>query len=389
MKTTHNSADILPVIDRIYQASLDTECWPEAVQSVAALYDSDKALMMTPGQLPHEGGLAVPVGIPVSAMQEWETRYAPHDVWVQQSVARGLFQQGRVVCDEDLYPHEALLATVWYREFLSRIGVARLLSGVVFGADSPGSPPALISVFRGIEAQPFVARDRELHALLIPHISRALGILFRLRDAEMRMATSLAALDRSASGIVLIGESGHVVFANRAAQDLLRQEDGLMLKTLPGSLAVLCARDPRDNAALMAAVAQCLKPAVLAVAHFGQVLPIRRPSGRMAYALNLSSLPVTHDFGSGPDRAHAIIFIRDPEQPPALELDQLRRHFGLTAAECRLLPHLCSGETLAALARTLGLSEATVKTQMRGIFEKTQTRRRAQLVQLLRSFSLG
>lgn len=389
MKTIKINAELLTVIDQIYAASLDVQRWPEVVTSIAALFDSDKALMMTPGQLPHAGGLAVPVGIPAEAMQEWETRYAPHDVWVQQSVARGLFQQGRVVTDEDLYPHEALLTTVWYREFLSRIGVARLLSGVVFGADSPDAQPALISVFRGVEAQAFAVRDRELHTLLIPHLSRSLGILFRLRDAEMRMASSLAALERSANGIVLIGEYGHVVFANQVAHNLLRLEDGLTLKSLSGGQTALWALNPVDQAALTAAVTQCLQPVAVTVEHFCQILPIRRPSGRVAFALNLSALPVGHDFGSGPDRAHAIVFIRDPEQPPALDLTLLQRHYGFTAAECRLLPHLCAGETLGSLAKTLGVSEATVKTQLSGIYQKTQTHRRVQLVQLLNAFIPG
>ena len=66
MKTKINTTDLLPVLGQIYDAALDAQRWPAAVQAIAALYDTDKALMMTPGQLPADGGLAVPVGIPAA-----------------------------------------------------------------------------------------------------------------------------------------------------------------------------------------------------------------------------------------------------------------------------------------------------------------------------------
>ena len=47
---------------------------------------------------------------------------------------------------------------------------------------------------------------------------------------------------------------------------------------------------------------------------------------------------------------------------------------------------LLGGGTVGNLARTLGISQATVKTHLQHIFDKTGTRRRADLMQLIAGF---
>ena len=60
----------------------------------------------------------------------------------------------------------------------------------------------------------------------------------------------------------------------------------------------------------------------------------------------------------------------------------LRKLYGLTQAECRLVREVCSGEPLAAIAKRLQVSENTVKTQLQQVFQKTGTHGQMQLVHL-------
>lgn len=57
--------------------------------------------------------------------------------------------------------------------------------------------------------------------LLLPHISRALGVAQRLRGADLKVAACLTALDKLQAGVLLIGRNRAVSFANRAARHLL------------------------------------------------------------------------------------------------------------------------------------------------------------------------
>jgi DNA-binding CsgD family transcriptional regulator len=79
--------------------------------------------------------------------------------------------------------------------------------------------------------------------------------------------------------------------------------------------------------------------------------------------------------------------LRDPDaaSPPA---DLLREVFGFTPAEASVAAALSCGRALPDIARQLGVGQSTVKSQLKSIMAKTQTRRQAELVALLHA-SLG
>jgi DNA-binding CsgD family transcriptional regulator len=64
-------------------------------------------------------------------------------------------------------------------------------------------------------------------------------------------------------------------------------------------------------------------------------------------------------------------------------IDRLRSHFGLTPAEAKLALHLVAGETLRSAGAKLSISYETARTQLKNIFNKTKTRRQAELVILI------
>jgi DNA-binding CsgD family transcriptional regulator len=125
----------------------------------------------------------------------------------------------------------------------------------------------------------------------------------------------------------------------------------------------------------------------LRVAHFSQCVRVSRIAKDQPYALQLSAFPPDRQFGQGADQACAIVFVNDPEQPPCVDNQTLRQLFGLTDAECRVAIALCTGETLAEIAQSLGVRESTIKTHLLKVFEKTNTHRRVHLVKLLLALS--
>ena len=65
---------------------------------------------------------------------------------------------------------------------------------------------------------------------------------------------------------------------------------------------------------------------------------------------------------------------------PDGRLERLRRVYGLTAAEAKLLSALMDGSTLQGYAGDAGISLATVKTQLAQIFAKTDCHRQSDLM---------
>lgn len=69
-----------------------------------------------------------------------------------------------------------------------------------------------------------------------------------------------------------------------------------------------------------------------------------------------------------------------PQAPPVELVQSL---FDLTPAEARVARSLSAGETVDEIASTGGVSLNTIRTQVRGVLEKTGCRRQAEVVALL------
>jgi DNA-binding CsgD family transcriptional regulator len=69
-----------------------------------------------------------------------------------------------------------------------------------------------------------------------------------------------------------------------------------------------------------------------------------------------------------------------PQAPPVELVQSL---FDLTPAEARVARGLTNGETVEELASIGGVSHNTVRTQVRGVLDKTGCRRQAEVVALL------
>ena len=374
------------VVDAIYAAALQPRAWQHVLALLAELHSSPRALFLTPYNIPSDGGFVFAHGISEGDVQLWATKYAPHDVMAQAAYAKGLVRNGAVTLNEDLITEAELEGSLYYREFLSRVGIWHVLAGVVLDGRADNKAPTLCNVIRGREEPPFTEMDRKLHALTIRHISRAVGTMLRIRDAEFRLACSEAALDRLGCGVLLFGSRGNLVFLNKAAERVMREGDGLKLRAGdPGADALgwISAEDSREHLVLTKEISNAVSRNILAAGHFADGLLVSRRSGGRPYVLQVASLPRQNDFTAGGRGACGIAFITDLEHGPSLDRDLVARLYGLTPAEAELAQRLLSGDSLEAIARHSGVKPTTVRTQLQRIFDKTGTHRQAELMKIL------
>lgn len=374
-------------VQSIHAAALQPEGWPEALAHIAALHNAPKALAFTPLTHPGDGGFVLAHAIAPSFLQEWSEHYLPHDVWTTQARDRDLLHDGNVLLGEELVPDAQLVQSVFYREFLARQGIRRLCSGVVFSGQMPGLPSTICSVFRGSDGRAFTETDRQLHALVTRHLSLALGAALRLRDAEFRLATSLQALDRLHGAVLLLGQRGNVLFANRNALALLARAQGLALRAgnpATDALGWLQAENAGAQNALDAELRTVLAGNPLHATHFAHGLALQRPPPLGDLVLHAVPLDKQgSELWSQLLQPGALVFITDPQAVPVLDPALLRRLYGISTAECRVAQQLLHGQTLQQAACHLHLGSNTVKTHVQQLFEKTRTHRQQQLSRLL------
>jgi len=88
-----------------------------------------------------------------------------------------------------------------------------------------------------------------------------------------------------------------------------------------------------------------------------------------------------------PDSA-VLIFIVDPVNSSGVSISWLMDAHGLTPAEARVVQAAATGASIPIVARSLLLSQNTIKTHLRRVYSKTGTSRQAELARVIASIGL-
>lgn len=383
--STDDMRKLSAIIDTIYQGATHTDAWAKVVPQVADWIGANQAILFTLFTTPQRGGLVVPHGITQAALEAWSGGKHTSDIWSNRSAERGLLVEGNIVLGQELATDDELRASAWYTEFLHDQNIARLMSGLVFGVESPERTCTALSLYRSWADPAFDTGTKARLALLMPHLSRSLGLMMALRGTEMRLTCTEAALNRLKVGVVLIGSDESVIFANQAAEQVFRHADGLGLNDVTGAGK---RRLKLWHEASREAVRLALRAALdrhLQVNHFNQKIHVMRPSGQTPYALQVSACTDAWSARAELGTPCAVLLIVDPEQRLRIDAALLAELYRLTATETRVAVALLDDDKPESLAATLQMQPSTLKTHMGKLYDKFGVNSRSGLVKVLLS----
>ena len=381
------------LVHAVYDAALAPARWPEVVSLIAGAFGAPRTLLFTWAHAPAQGGFTFTHDITQAALEQWAAKSMHEDPFVRSAMDRGLLVEGVAVNGDDLVPPEALHATAFYRDLWQPLDIERVCSGVVFDGTDARKLPTALSVYRSRRDPRFRADDVDLMRRLLAHLSRALGVMFPLRDSEWRVAASLAALDRLAGGVILLDANERVRFTNRAAQETLRRGDALRAAAVAAGGSDGLALHPRllgHERAFRDALTHALRPlAADAGDHFSEALVLPDADGRPACVVHVAPLAPTAAFATGGTPPVAVVFVYDLARAAHLAPQTLVDLFALTPAEARAALQVLQGGSVAEMAARLAVSENTFKTQLKEAYVKTHTHRQPDLLKLLLALGSG
>jgi DNA-binding CsgD family transcriptional regulator len=238
-----------------------------------------------------------------------------------------------------------------------------------------GSVSTVVSVSRPYSEGEFDAAQTQLFAALIPHLQRAVQLRIRLAALDGPPTSSAEMLNRLPHAVLLVDAGASVIFANDAARDILGAGNGLSLDR-----DGLKAETTEDTRRLRQTIADCAEPASELDGAGGRLRLSRRDRGPLTMLVIPHRTQVTWIDVLRPT---AILFITEAAQPAVLRSERFSRDFGLTRAEAVFAVEISKGDGLQAAARRLGVSLTTVRTHLAHVFDKTGTRRQAELVRLI------
>ncbi|GEM_PF-5581069 len=220
-----------------------------------------------------------------------------------------------------------------------------------------------------------VALDDVTPSALARAINRARVRHAMAHDAEGSRRAAYGMLDRLPLALILTRPDGRIVHANAHAARLLA--DGRALTRTREGLLVAARGD--DTARLREAIAAVAGETASNSGdgvNEGAIAVRSRDDDR---TLSVILVP------AGPAHPGAALFIADPDADYSISDDRLMSLYGLTRSEAQIVARLARGLTLEEIAATRGQQLNTIRTQVKSVFRKTNTRRQSDVIKLVLS----
>jgi DNA-binding CsgD family transcriptional regulator/PAS domain-containing protein len=360
------------LIGDIYDTSVDATLWPAVLEKICSFVGGAAAVLMSESGVSEKGKIYCAA----KTDSNWIDAYFQTYIHLNPLRVPALLHANvdDVFSVYSFMSHEEFQSTRFYKEWVQPQQYFDAISAMI---EKTASSLSVLVVTRYEREGPF---DEEAHRrmrLLAPHLRRAVTI-GRLIDLKSLEASDFAStLDGIAAGIFLVDARGRIVHANASGQSLLEQK--IVLRQVNGAIVAV---DPDAGVALREALAAAtggdaevgVKGIAIALSAGGldrqvaNILPLTSGARRRAGAAH---------------GAAAAIFVRkaDLEMPSALET--IAQTYELTSRELSVLLGIVEIGGVPEVASVLGLSETTVKSYLKSVFQKTGARRQADLVKLV------
>jgi DNA-binding CsgD family transcriptional regulator/PAS domain-containing protein len=368
MPVTSELTELSATIGDLYDAAIDPTLWQTALKSICAYVGgSSAALLWHDAGAQRSEALYLFNDIPLYTQLYFE-KYLPMNPMFP---AASFIDVGVVTVDDDVVPRDEFVQTRFYKEWVKPQGIAGALA---VNLEKGATRTSMINIRTDVAVTDEMRRRL---ALLVPHLQRAVTISKLFDQNAAREQALTQTLDHVEAAIVMVAADGRIAFANDAARKMLAE----------GTVV----REQGEAFHAAAPVADRVLRDIFASAEEGDA-----SLGERGIAVPLTSAPQEPWFAhvlpltsgrrsqAGQDyAAAAAVFIRKtmPNAPPPLEA--AAKFYKLTAGEVRVLDAIMKVNGVKAMAETLGLSQATVKTHLHNLFRKTGTKRQSELVKLV------
>ncbi|WP_020178158.1 helix-turn-helix transcriptional regulator [Methylopila sp. M107] len=342
-------------IDRIYEAAALPEMWPQLFDEIASSLGFAGAGMVSVNP-DFQRGVASPGGaelLNAFLTGGWQARSLRSD-------RLAALDYPGFVRDQDVLSDEEIETDPQYAELLRPLGFGYGAGSIV---NCPSGDRIAFSFERSHRLGPVpIEVVRQLDEFR-PHFARA--ALFSARLDHERSRAQVEAMASVGLPAAVIGPGRRVLAANGGFEGLTGQVE-------IGARDELRFVDP--NAESLFSIATAMRGRM----GDGRSIPLKRASEGRPGVLHV--LPVrrgARDIFSLAEWLLVVTPLGVGSTPVASILSGL---FDLSPAEARVARGVIGGRTVADIAEEFGLSEATVRTQLRAVFAKTGTSRQSELV---------
>lgn len=296
--------------------------------------------------------------------------YAPRNPWFLSSSE---YVAGRVLAGDELISNRELVKTDFYRDLLRPHRLLHYLSGI---AARRGPLVYCLGLHRSDEQSEFGESERVTLRSVLAHVSLALENRWQLRQARDLASALEHVVDRYPHPSLLVDADGRLVHRNRSATARSLLGSGLCIDD--GHIA---AATQVDRAALSGAIRS-----VAAASEDGDdrtvAVTLSAPGLPHPAVVSIHGAGAVFQASTGEVAPVVLVAARSPGHGHEGHACSFVKHFGLSPAQARVSALIVNGNSLADAARQLHVSENTVRSHLKQIFQKTSTHGQMELVHL-------
>jgi DNA-binding CsgD family transcriptional regulator len=355
------------VVESIYEAAAEPGTWSDALDRLDRLFNANSAhLFLWDG--------AAKRRVAAFRSRSFSDDHSEWDYFHEMNPRRKILARLPLATPmncADYIDDAAVSRSEFFTDYSLPARRRYLLGANVYREDAATTS---IAVMRPPDEEPFNQEDKLYLARLMPHLVRVSRFDRRMRAALRDGDLSTAALDRLSDAILVVDVQGRLVRSNATARRMFESTGPLRLRS-----GRIRAEFMAQSSRLLALVAEAATGAVAAAKNEGAMC-LGHPDGEQWLAVIAPLMPNVGIFDLS-DRRFVLIVATPVRVSRSVE-DRLRQAYGLTLAEARLAGRIVQGARLDEISDELQLSIATLRTQLKSVLAKTETRRQGELMQL-------
>ena len=365
-----DTAQLLDLTLRLYEAALQPQPWPTIMRAIAPLMGTEKAMFVRVDRTHPRDSVTEVIGLADEHALALRQRDLEQDfLW---RAVLGI-AAGQVFRSTELLPLNVLHMGPLYEQIAVPAGLEYVLGGIIQNNTQFFSHLCYMQA-----AADFDDRRKRLLTLLMPHLQNIQQISRRIAAGDAGQREALLSFDRAQQALIVLDRSGFAIHINEIAERVLGNATGLQLKF---------GRFLFDNIAVQMDFERAVRTAVMASTGEGPPRPLRiRAAGPDASAATmLTVIPVSSwsDRALLPEGAGCMVLIFDERGRRPLPVDRLVWLYQLTPAEARTCEALYKAGSVEAAAQLLNLTHHTVRSHLKSIYPKFGVSSQAQLMQRL------
>jgi DNA-binding CsgD family transcriptional regulator len=366
------------VVDRLYAAALDPAIWPSALDAVTRAMKAGHTILIAEGD-----GSA-----PIMVADRVDDRALAQLICAGGQGLLGPLDFGRLplgalIKRRAIVPDDQFLGSAYYNDII------RPLNGFNSAFFRQYRTPIgfTLAVCRGRGVEDFAEDELVVLRTLLPHLTNAVELTYRLAAAQSRTRSLAHLLDQLEGGVIVTDAAARPLFLNKRAEHIVGERDGLTIER--AGLAAATWSDTRRLRQAIAALADA-RNGLIENGRAGSErrrLRIDRPSLRPPLMLTLvpiARLGAATMSGIAPDVA---IFLKALASPVRIDRSAVSDAFGLTRREAEIAAMIGEGCHLEGIAAAPEVNIATVRSHLKRVFSKTDTHRQSALASLVRELA--